>query len=226
MARILFSDHAVERFIERHAPEMSLEEARQHLENEGQRAVRLRERTILGQEQWELQNPKCILVIKNSDDAGRVCKTVLPNRQTYGQFTEDELEIIREASELYPPIRPIEASNHVPKQKPPPTPAKKPPPVKKIAACLPKKQPPEQAVEVHRLLMERARQKDEEKTRRHFNKMDEQISKQKRCIRLALRYLLRRSAEGDGLALEICEAIQEVEPGFLSEAFLTHKKTA
>ncbi len=219
MGRIYFSDHAVERFIERHAPDMTPEEAREHLEQEGPRAIRLRERTILGQEQWQLQDPPCVLVIKNSDDAGRVCKTILPTRQNHGGWTEDELEIVREASERLPPIIPRE-NNHTPKPKPPPKATKKPPSIKEIAHTLPKKAPPEQAIELHKLLAERARQKDEEKTRRHFNKMDEQISKQKKVIRYALRYLLQQVANGDRLAKEICEEIQGVEPGFVAESFL------
>ncbi len=217
-AQISFSDHAVERFIERFAPELTPLQARAYLEEEGLRAVRLKTHTAMGQEQWELQEPRCILVVKNSYDIGRVCKTILIHQENFGGWTEDEMEILKEASERLPPIP-------VPEWKPPVKPAPKPSPPPPTVRQLAKFRPPPEAVELQRILTARANERDRAKTERHFNRMDETINKQKRCLRSAVRYLLAKAAEGDHLALQIAEQIQEVESGYLTEAFLENKKT-
>ena len=231
---IRFSDHAVERFIERFAQGMSVGQARAWLEQEGPQATRLRTRTALGQEQWELQNPKCILVVKNSEDAGRMCKTILFSKpENFGGFTEEEMEIIREAAERMPPIKPDYVEpGYVPKVPPPPKPSKAAPSVAALAKTLPKAsnkvvatELQKQAVEVQKEITQRYRVVESAKTQRHIATMEKNLSTQKKCLRAALRYLLSKAAEGDPLAMEIAEDIQEIEPGFVTEAFMFPRKT-
>jgi hypothetical protein len=78
---IAFTHHAVERYRERYAPEMSTRQARAALEEAaaGGDVVTLRERTILGDEQRSIPSLGIILVVKR--DAGstdEVAVTVLP----------------------------------------------------------------------------------------------------------------------------------------------------
>lgn len=69
--------HAADRFIQRHAPHMSLQEARNFLHRASIRSNRLKEKTQKGQFQWEISDPRCVLVIK-FDKNEPICVTVLP----------------------------------------------------------------------------------------------------------------------------------------------------
>lgn len=86
------TNHAAERFIKRHAPHMGLQEARAFLWKASQNAVRLKEKTPVGEFQWEIQDPYCVLVIK-FDQNRPICVTVLPERHVSPhQQTLDEYE--------------------------------------------------------------------------------------------------------------------------------------
>ena len=75
--RFDFTDHAVARFIERHAPSMTISDARLLLAEAAPRAARLRTKTYGGQERWQLDEPRCILVCKREEGL-IVCVTILP----------------------------------------------------------------------------------------------------------------------------------------------------
>ncbi len=75
--RIFVTAHAVDQFIARWRPDLSLAEARAHLEDQAQRAVNLRERTGAGQRMWQLVDPPAKVVVKD-DPRERVVVTVLP----------------------------------------------------------------------------------------------------------------------------------------------------
>lgn len=93
---LAITDHAVQRFIKRHAPHMGFEEARNYLLAKAPNAAVLKTPTLLGQQQWQIEDPYCILVMK-PDHRSRsiVCVTVLPTPQ--GQsISDEELEILRE----------------------------------------------------------------------------------------------------------------------------------
>ncbi len=76
MSAFHFTDHAVDRFVSRHVPELTTSEARMVLAHAAQSAVRLREKTALGQEQWRIDEPPATLVTKR-DGGMIVCVTVL-----------------------------------------------------------------------------------------------------------------------------------------------------
>ncbi len=105
MAEFYFTLHAVERFLERHAPTTmtTRDAAIAHLRTQARSAVRLREKTINGQEQWEIQNPYCVLVVKHdpSTKSGHVrqmvCVTVLPESDSRNfSLSEADVEFFTE----------------------------------------------------------------------------------------------------------------------------------
>lgn len=100
MAQIHFTQHAVERFVLRHRRDLSLNEARVLLERGVSQAVRLREKTHRGQTQWQMQDPSCVLVTK-FDRNGVVCVTILPEPEGRG-IPEEELELMREYATTTP----------------------------------------------------------------------------------------------------------------------------
>jgi hypothetical protein len=91
---IYISDHAVERFVKRHAPEMSFDSAKSLLIRRSLRAVLLRQKTINGDEQWQINDPNVILVGKRVKGK-TICVTILPEAEFNG-IPEEELELIRE----------------------------------------------------------------------------------------------------------------------------------
>jgi hypothetical protein len=217
---MMFTVHAIERFIERHAPELTYDEARKYLEENAEQASRLRQRTVLGQEQWQIAEPPCVLVVKTTH-TGRVCVTVLPAPEHFGGITEDEMEIIREASARLPPIEVPPPSP--PKPKGPPPKVEKPPSRKDVSKSLP--QEPVRAAHVaqlHQKIVELAIVREKERTLRHESRNEATIDRQKICLRAAVRYLLNK-ADTDPLAKQICEEIQAQDPYLLTETFLKDK---
>jgi hypothetical protein len=180
----------------------------------------MREKTCLGQQQWQLQEPRCILVIKGDRQDGLVCVTVLPNKELYGGMTEDEWEIIQEAAERHPPISPKYADNYKDTYRGAIKKSKSPPSLEEVRRSSPKAAQADEVVRLHQLMVERAIKADEEKTRRHFDRIHDDLGRTKKCLRAALRYLLQKAATGDKLALEIAEEIQAVEPGYVTEGFI------
>jgi hypothetical protein len=76
-ALVVITRHAVSRFIKRHAPHLSEGEAKRHLEQAAATAGHLKEKTVLGQHQWQVEDPHCVLVMKQ-DGRKMICVTVLP----------------------------------------------------------------------------------------------------------------------------------------------------
>lgn len=213
MPRIGFTEHAIDRFVERHAPELSREEARNFLAEAAQSAVKLRQKTYSGQFQWQVEDSGIILVTKR--DAGEdVCVTVLPQPEQHG-ISEEEMELMREYALVQPSV-------------PPPAPqrnkqgffgTKKAP----VAAegsqqifTLSKKQV-RQLLHVRHLEVAKVRQV--EKTKRHFDKQAEEISKTKRALRVAIRFLLNNAWDQPDAAKQAIIDIRAIDPGFLSEGF-------
>jgi hypothetical protein len=72
---ILFVDHAVERYVKRIAPAMSLTDARRHLETS--EFTPTKRRTTTGEHYWLL--PDCVAVVKHDHRLRRaVCVTIVP----------------------------------------------------------------------------------------------------------------------------------------------------
>jgi hypothetical protein len=77
---VFISTHALTEFIRHYAPHMSQLEAEQHLERAAASADRLKEKTSYGQEQWQIRDPDCVLVMKQ-DGRKTICVTVFPEPQ-------------------------------------------------------------------------------------------------------------------------------------------------
>jgi hypothetical protein len=76
-ALLIITRHAVDRFVERHAPHLTAEQALRFLLQEAPRAAHLKAKTMLGHHQWQLEDPDCVLVMKE-DNRRMICVTVLP----------------------------------------------------------------------------------------------------------------------------------------------------
>lgn len=230
MSNLQFTDHAIERFVKRHAPQMTMAQARAYLEAHGPTATPVKERTILGQYQWVLPDPKCVLVVKHDPRLrAPVVVTILPNVEVIDSEEDEEPHvpfrgIVAEQEAAAKALKAIQkAALTLPKAKGPikletrdrgtPRPAPNPPTLQALP-----RNPKEQAhlVEIQRLALQR----QQEKTRRHLDTVNEQVIKQKTIIRCAIRYLVRKAAEEDGEALSILEAIQRIEPGMITRGFL------
>lgn len=98
--RIDVTDHAVLRYVQRHARGTPHEQARAEIERLASGAMPLRERTVRGQQMWRVREPPMLLVVK--PDAGRyVCVTVLPSVIANDEDAAIEAEIV----EAYARIR-------------------------------------------------------------------------------------------------------------------------
>lgn len=91
-------DHAAERLIERHRPELSFIEAVRVLREALPTARRLRERTRRGDERWLLPELGIVAVVKRSGrDQRPACMTILPSREVEEVTDEDLDELIAAA---------------------------------------------------------------------------------------------------------------------------------
>jgi hypothetical protein len=96
MSDTIITFHAAERFVQRHAPGMTIHEGKTYLQDNIHLAAPLKEKTIKGDQQWQLDDPYCILVMKKDWHSKLwVCVTVLPQPQGF-PIPLDELEMMRE----------------------------------------------------------------------------------------------------------------------------------
>jgi len=95
-----FTGHAVERFIQRHRPDLRYNQARRLLEDRAREATSLKQKTLAGDHQWQMADPDIVLVVKH--ERGRtVCVTILPEPEGYHGIPPEELEMMREYAERY-----------------------------------------------------------------------------------------------------------------------------
>lgn len=79
MTRITFSTHAIERYIERHAPWLEAAEARERLQWAARlRSTKLKQKTGAGDSQWQLRDPDVVLVVRPDGGNSHVV-TILPH---------------------------------------------------------------------------------------------------------------------------------------------------
>ncbi len=212
MTAIAITHHAVDRFVERFAPEMSHDEARAHLEAKAPGAARLATRTVLGQEQWKIEGPACVLVVKRDRGGAAVVVTVLPDPERFAwRLTEGEEEILREWAERVATPAPRPAKGPRPG---PPSPPKRP--------SMPAKSHP--AYEAMVSQAEAAKKRQEEQTKRYQDAQGREIGRLKVALAAALRALVGAAANGDAAAFAALEEVQAQEPGYLTEAFLRGAK--
>lgn len=80
MAKLSITDHAISRLIERHAPGLTFAAARELIQERAQHAQRLETRTVLGDMQWRITEPDCILVVKRDSERSRAAGRKHRNR--------------------------------------------------------------------------------------------------------------------------------------------------
>jgi hypothetical protein len=207
MSRFGFTEHAVDRFIERHAPDLSREEARRYLEQSVLKAVRLKEKTYNGETQWQIEDG--IVLVTKVDNREIVCVTVLPEpRQPRGP-SEEELELMQEyASRTL--LDPVPVS--IPKLKQ----HEKPPIVQVVSRS--ERGAAETFFEMalsdkalkrllHVAQLEASKLRQREKTRRHHDHQALEVSKLRALLRAAMRGLTE--LEGGAQYLEEMKAIEE-----------------
>ncbi len=95
MARLLITDHAVDRYRKRVRPDWDYATCSAHLHREASHARVLRDPTSLGDQRWEIAD--AILVVARGHEPGRplVVKTVLPKdepRQELPDWLQAEVD--------------------------------------------------------------------------------------------------------------------------------------
>lgn len=94
---IILTHHAIDRFRTRHVPHMTHAEASRELSAYLPDAVKIEEKSLLGQDQWLIQKPYgVILVCKNDPTTGIVAVTSIP--ESWRGPSAEDLEEVREAS--------------------------------------------------------------------------------------------------------------------------------
>ncbi len=91
---IVFTDHAIDRFIQRHAPDARRDEVLTYLEEHKGIAVRLKQKTFSGQFLWKIGDYRIVTKRDNHTD---VAVTILPAETVNPRdYSPDELERIQE----------------------------------------------------------------------------------------------------------------------------------
>lgn len=97
VSHIVFTDHAIDRFIQRHTHEeegVKREEIRSYLEEHKHLAVRLKQKTFSGQFLWKIGDYR---VVTKRDNHTDVAVTILPEETVHPKhYSDDELERIQE----------------------------------------------------------------------------------------------------------------------------------
>jgi hypothetical protein len=88
MPRISITHHAAQRYVERHDPALTIDEAHALLAAATEQASRMRARTFKGQMQYLCADPHVVLVVKWCRREGLVCVTVLPGEGEQEQEQE------------------------------------------------------------------------------------------------------------------------------------------
>ncbi len=186
MPRFGFTEHAIDRFIERHAPDLSRAQARSYLEEAVLKAVRLKEKTHNGEAQWQIEDGT-VLVTK-VDRREVVCVTVLPGPRHHGGPSEEEMDLMREHAS-----RPA------------------PPPEMDLGSACTFLESALSDTQLKRLLhlgqLEAARTRQKEKTKRHLDHQSSEIAKLKTMLKAAMAGL--ESLDGGAPYLDEMKAIEK-----------------
>lgn len=239
---IIFTEHAIERYVRRHAPGMTLDEARKRLEDAAASATKLKARTVRGHTQWEIVSLGVVAVTKR--DPGKtedVVVTILPAYENWLQEVIDD-----ESAEA---LKKYDAEGRV---RGVPNPASAEIHKKRDPSCMPKlikhMLSVEQIVATHRLdavrfvfgkrektiqFIESQREatarrvvSEREKTMRHENTQELELRKCHRSLRIAVRALRRIAEQEDDhydrralLAKEAIDAMIAIEPAYARPEF-------
>lgn len=101
LTRVQITDYAATQYARRIDETLTVVEARTLLEHIARVAVPLRQKTILGQEQWQLHEPKpCVLVVKRDSDCGRPVVVTVHDAPVVSDAEQDPHEGIIQAQLL------------------------------------------------------------------------------------------------------------------------------
>jgi hypothetical protein len=220
--RLGFTTHAVNRYIKRHARHLEYADARRLLESSAAEAVRLREKTLKGDAQWEVASLGILLVTK-PDGGDWVVVTVLPAPTSRAPMPPTDFDDCLPRVVALAPPGPLA----------PPAPKKKAPshPEGRIAALELELAQARQAREEERQRAQRqreidlahahrAREKDREKAKRHAEYMEKERAVARHCLRLALRLVRAVEPDHERDVERLHAEIAAVYPSFLTDAFL------
>jgi hypothetical protein len=205
--------HAAERFVERHAPELTLTQGRAYLEEQAPLAAHLKEKTIKGDHQWQLDDPYCILVMKKDWRTREwVCVTVLPEPQG-SPIPYDEMEMMREhilqqAQREEPEPETVEAVEKVLSSAP------------RVDLIRPSSDP---HVEHQRINQERKLWNRALTLVDSHNRYLQKLEKQQAVVQSDHQNLveaLRLALNAINDASDLIQRVHEIDPSFLTEAFL------
>lgn len=232
MTRFLITEHAVDQYIARWAPGATLAEAHEQLTALASRASRLRTKTLLGQDQWQCDDPPIVLVTRRRrGDAHQAVVTVLPSQERLvGAEDETTTEVLDEFLSHAPAPAPVPMGVKPIRERTPP-----PNVVAAVKLVEAKRERPTVCVASapralgtqanHALVVaEMVAKRDAEKTARFVATNERNDRAQKQALRAAVHYLLRGARDGDAEAFAILEAIQAIEPGFVTEGFVLGKR--
>lgn len=96
---IVLTDHAVSQYISRYNREMKFDKAKSYLEKQLTYAKKLGERSLKGQELWELPNGACLVTKK--DGSEDIVVTILKERSD--GISDEEIELVMERLKNPPP---------------------------------------------------------------------------------------------------------------------------
>ena len=213
--------HAVDQYKKRHAQDLSFHEARAVLEAAVPTAVKLKEKTHTGQEQWHIEELGIVLVTKR-DRGEYVCVTILPSFDPV-RMTPEELERLEEYQ-----LRIHEEAEALRKQLPD-LQAKvvAPPPVKPafftkeqvrlVEASRVQIQELGKKIEV--LNIERSIISAQAKTIRHVLTTESNVAKNKKALRAAIKFLMDHASQHPEAAAETMAEIRTAAPGLLTPEF-------
>ena len=213
--------HAVDQYIKRHARELSFHEARAVLEASVPTAVKLKEKTHTGQEQWRIEELGIVLVTKR-DQGEYVCVTILPSFDP-ARMTPEELErleeyqlrIHEEAEALRKQLPDLQAKVVTP-------PSVKPAFFTKEQARMveaSRVQIQELGRKIEVLNIERSIILAQAKTIRHVLTTESTVAKNKKALRAAIKFLMNHASQHPEAAAETITAIREADPGLLTPEF-------
>lgn len=220
MPKIHLTQHAVERFVLRHRPDLTVNRALELLERGLNNVCRLREKTFRGQDQWQMTNPACVLVTKFTP-SGTVCVTILPEPETRG-IPEEELALMREYALKTPDwerleklhdvvdkaIETIEVTNVGTKQR---------------AALIQRVADAEAKAagiwqHIVQMYLSHSNSRKAAGMAHQLQSVKEDHRKAVQGLRLALRYMVQG---GESSREEVLRAIAAVDPTYLTTAFIT-----
>jgi hypothetical protein len=206
----VITDHAVDQFKLRMGMEGSWDDAKTFLTILVNDALRMKQRTRKGQLLWYSESSVAICYLVTKPEAEQqIVVTVLSEAEMRQEVDADDAILTEWLEEKKEELEArAEAGRRFLYATPSPVPSKR-----------------GLRSEAHQALMKESASKRVAKTQRHAERMTQESNKARTCLRLVLRYLRDRDFSGRPPgADEVWEKIREVEPAFLTSAFLDFQK--